>query len=130
MTVSDRIKNGSKGTKMPVSRFWACALSPTIFALLWTQKMRKTSKWIPIFALFVAVWFIIDAVSGNMLSDTSYSEDLVFPLSDTILVVYDRVIQIGSIALVVYFMFKWTTAYNLENFGYKSKREWKNATSA
>ena len=128
--VSDRIKTDSKGAEAPVSRFWACVFSPTIFALLWTQKMRKTLKWIPIFVLFVVVWFIIDVVSGDMLSDTSRSEDLVFSLSDTILVVYDRVIQIGSIALVVYFMFKWTTAYNLENFGYKSKREWKNATRA
>ena len=165
--MSDKIKTDSKGTEMPVSRFWACVFSPTIFALLWTRKMGKTLKWIPIFALFIAVWFVIDellyydldaavmpsisdigfyqervmgvvvpfldglfldAVSGGLLPDAIYSEDLVFVLSHIILVVYDLIIYIGSIALMIYFMFKWTTAHNLENFGYKSKREWKNAT--
>ena len=165
--MSDRIKTDSKGTEMPVSRFWACVFSPTIFALLWTQKMKKTLKWIPIFAFFVVVWFVIDellyydfdttimlsisdagfyqervmevvvpfmdrlfldAVGSGLLPDASYSEDLVFVISHIILVVYDLVIYIGSITLMIYFMFKWVTAYNLENFGYKSKKEWKNAT--
>ena len=26
---------------------------------------------------------------------------------------------------IAYYMFKWTTRYNIENFGHKSKREWK-----
>ena len=29
--------------------------------------------------------------------------------------------------MIVYFMLKWTTQYNLKHFGYKSKREWKKA---
>ena len=78
-----------------------CVLTYDLCAVM-DPEDEKTLKWIPIFVLFVVVWFIIDIVSGNMLSDTSYSEDLIFPLSDTILVVYDLVIQIGSIALVVY----------------------------
>ena len=163
--MSDRIKTDSKGTEMPVSRFWACVFSPTIFALLWTRKMKKTLKWILIFSLFTTVWFVIegllyydldaadmtrmsdvgfyqeyamevvmpfvdglfmDAVDGGLLPDVSYSEEMIFVLSYAVLVVYDLVV-LGSIALVVYFMFRWTTSYNLKNFGYKSKREWKNA---
>lgn len=30
----------------PVSRFWACFFAVGIFALFWTQKMKKTRIWI------------------------------------------------------------------------------------
>ncbi len=155
--MNDTPKTDLKDSKVPVSRFWACVFSPTILALLWTQKMKKTRRWIPIFSIFIVVWFIIDGLLyygfnpsnasdltdflfsaeiemdvivpliGGLLPDAVYSEDLAFVLSYSILVVYDLVIYIGSIALVIYSMFKWTTSYNLENFGYKSKKEWKNA---
>lgn len=36
---------------------------------------------------------------------------------------------LSSIAPIpaIYFMFRWTTQYNLERFGYKSKGEWEDA---
>ena len=164
--MSDKIKMDSKGAEAPVSRFWACVFSPTIFALLWTRKMKKTLKWILVFSLFTTVWFVIEgllyydldaddmtrmldigfyqehamevvvpfvegvflyAVDGGLLPDVSYSEEIIFVLSYAVLVVYDLIV-LGSIVLVIYFMFRWTTSYNLKNFGYKSKREWKNAS--
>ena len=47
---------------MPLSRFWACFFCCSIFALLWTQKIQKTRKWIPLFAIFVGVWFVADDI--------------------------------------------------------------------
>ena len=38
------------------------------------------------------------------------------------LVVYDGVIFLGTLVLAIYFMLKWTRAYNLETV--RSKKEW------
>ena len=46
-------------------------------------------------------------------------------LNDVNTYAWDWVVWIGIIFAMVYYMFKWTTRYNLENFGYKSKRDWK-----
>ena len=147
----------------PLSRFWACFFSCTIFALLWTNKISKTRKWIPLFVIFVTVWFVLDyilyppVIDENMsitesieyslyiaphhqletfLSGLMYEyfphsgnlDDLIFLISLSLIVLYHIVILIGSIFVVVYFMFKWITQYNIQNYGYKSKREWKKAT--
>ena len=125
--------------------------------------MHKTRKWIPLFAVFVIVWFILDYVlyppvideemaiteivgyslyvephyqleaflSGLMYEYFPHSgnlDDVIFLISFSLIVLYHTVIFIGSIFVVVYFMFKWTTQYNLKTCGYKSKREWKKAT--
>ncbi len=49
-------------TERPVSRFWACVSSITIFGLLWTQKMQKTRKWIVLFILYIFVVHIADGL--------------------------------------------------------------------
>ena len=49
-------------SEMPLSRFWACFFAGTIFALFWTQKMGKTAQWIPVFFMFLFVWFVLDVI--------------------------------------------------------------------
>lgn len=93
----------------PVSRFWSCFFSTSIFALNWTQKMKKTRKWLLLLPI------IIFGMVLNRIPNTSNN---VFDLSTIIL-------SLLTMILVIYFMFKWTTQYNLKNFGYTSKREWK-----
>ena len=162
--VSDLKITGDQATQEPLSRFWGCFFSCSIFALLWTNKMSKTRKWIPLFAVFVTVWFVLDYIlypppvidedmaiteivgyslyvephhhleaflSGLMYEYFPHSgdlDDVIFLISFSLIVLYHTVIFIGSIFVVVYFMFKWTTQYNLKTCGYKSKREWKKAT--
>ena len=41
--------------EQPVSRVWACVFSFSIFAVLWTNKMRKTRRWAVLFSLLVLV---------------------------------------------------------------------------
>ncbi len=148
--------------QQPLSRFWACFFSCSIFALLWTSKMHKTRKWIPLFVVFLTVWFILDYILYPLeidqdmtitesigyslyiephyhleifLSELIYDyfphsgnlDDFIFLISFSLIVLYHTVIFLGSIFIVVYFMFKWTTQYNLKACGYKSKREWKKA---
>ena len=148
--------------QMPLSRFWACFFSFSIFALLWTGKMQKTRRWIPLFVVFITIWFILDQLlyPSSDYSDIILSEDIdllsyiepnvrlekflsgmlndYFPnnehldgvislISFSFIVLYDVVLHIGSLLMIVYFMLKWTTQYNLKHFGYKSKREWKKA---
>lgn len=149
--------NNSNPVELPLSRFWACFFCCSIFALLWTGKIQKTRKWIPLFTLFVFVWFIADYMlyseyykspddfvdlifyiepnqkleifMYNMIngysSDTSDIEEFVFLISFVMIVLYNIVIIFGVVLANYYFMLKWVTAYNLENYGYKSKREWK-----
>ncbi|RNJ76194.1 MAG: hypothetical protein D9C04_02245 [Nitrosopumilus sp. B06] len=108
----------------PVSRFWACFFSHSIFALFWTIKMEKVQRWILIsilstgstyggfFAYFVAVEF---AEKSNVLYDMAF----VFGM-----ILFGMGIS-ASIVLPIYFMYKWASEYNVENFGYESKIEWK-----
>ena len=143
-------------TEKPVSRFWACFFSMSIFALLWTGKMQKTRKWILLFSLFVFIvffadptmypdgydensnfWHVLPNPSLEMFLDNTvkehlpdyYSTDLVFGLSYLFLSLYERIVFIGAFFIIIYFMHKWTSQYNFDNFGYKSKREWKKANS-
>ena len=98
----------------PVSRSFACFFSTSIFGLLWTQKMRKTRKWLLVclvsqIPIMIAFYIIFQLDIGN---------------------------DSGLIGIVLggyffswispcYFMYKWATAYNLKMFGYKSERAWK-----
>ena len=153
-------EDNTNADKMPLSRFWACFFCCSIFALLWTQKIQKTRKWILLFSMFVSVWFIADDilyssseptttmdesinslfyfepnprlesfmydVMGNYFPD-AYIDDIVFLFSLVLIVLYDVVIWIGVVLVNFYFMFKWVTQYNLKNYGYKSKKDWKKA---
>ncbi len=131
------------------------SLRYSIFALLWTQKMQKTRKWIILYALFFTVFVALDYLlypSSDIILfqnlDSPYiehneplvsflnpifyniapnenHEDVIFFLSFLLMALYELVVLFGVILVNVYFMLKWTTQYNLKNFKYKSKREWK-----
>ncbi len=58
-------------------------------------------------------------------SDISNIEEIAFLISFVMIILYNLVIILGIVLANVYFMLKWVTAYNLENYSYKSKREWK-----
>ena len=134
-----------KRGEQPVSRVWACVFSFSIFAVLWTNKMKKTRRWAVLFSLLVLVqvgdamlyaydddymysdWWIpkysnpylVDIMQGIVPDAAAYAVSVVLTIA------WDWVVWIGIIFAMVYYMFKWTTRYNLENFGYKSKRDWK-----
>ena len=44
-----------KRGEQPVSRVWACVFSFSIFAVLWTNTMKKTRRWAVLFSLLVLV---------------------------------------------------------------------------
>lgn len=94
---------------VPISRFWACVFVNSIFALLWTQKMKITRKWI---------WYMVVILSLD-----------IFGIVGSGLVAIELIDNLSILSFVlsiilIYLMFKWTTQYNLENFGYESKKEW------
>ena len=100
----------NKPEEKPVSRFWACFFSTSIFALLWTQKMEKTRKWILIMiitslgSIFVVI--VSETMEGLLLFITIFIPTIIFMF------------------LPIYLMFRWTTEYNLKKFGFKSRKEW------
>ena len=131
--------------EQPVSRVWACVFSFSIFAVLWTNKMKKTRRWAVLFSLLVLVQ-VGDAMlyaydDDYMYSDwwipkysNPYLEDLMqgivpdvaaYAVSVVLTIAWDWVVWIGIIFAMVYYMFKWTTRHNIENFDHKSKRDWK-----
>ena len=123
--------------------------------------MKKSRKWIPLFTLFILVWFVLDYILYPQLNtlDTTIVwfnphvvpnihlesfigvalyqafpnngnlDDVIFLLSHSLIILYELVIFIGVVFIVIYYMLKWTTQYNLDTFEYKSKREWKKATT-
>ena len=116
---ANNIKPTHNNNSEPVSRFWACFFSFSIFGLVWTQKMKKTRKWIPIFT-FVMITNIIDRILWHMdeyWNSTNAINEIIFWIYD--------LVSLGSLGLAIYFMLRWTTEYNLKVFGYKSKKEWK-----
>ena len=131
--------------EQPVSRVWACVFSFSIFAVLWTNKIKKTRRWAVLFSLLVLVHvgevMLYAHDDDYMYSDwwifkysNPYIEDLMqgivpdvvaYAVSVALTIAWDWVVWIGIIFAMVYYMFKWTTRYNIENFGHKSKRDWK-----
>lgn len=138
--------------EMPLSRFWSCLFSFSIFAPLWTGKMHKTRRWIPLFVLFIAVWFVLDPILNpipedfNIMTDEWFGpvesimtdtiknyipgddfDGIASSLSFSLSTLFFLVAYVGSLFILIYLMFKWTTAYNMDKFGYESKKEWKKA---
>ncbi len=132
--------------EQPVSRVWACVFSFSIFAVLWTNKMKKTRRWAVLFSLLVLVqvgdvmlyaydddyryysdWWIPQYSSPYLenLMQGIVPDVAAYAVSVVLTIAWDWVVWIGIIFAMVYYMFKWTTRYNFENFGYKSKRDWK-----
>lgn len=104
----------------PASRFWACFCAVFPLGLFWTQKMKKTQKWL-IIALGIPLlssWVSTEIIS--MISEISGERELY-----ALLPLVGMSIGLSAHTILIYFMFRWTTQYNLEHFGYKSKREWK-----
>ena len=117
----------------------------SIFAVLWTNKMKKTRRWVVLFSLLVLVHvgevMLYAHDDDYMYSDwwifkysNPYIEDLMqgivpdvvaYAVSVVLTIAWDWVVWIGIIFAMLYYMFKWTTRHNIENFGHKSKRDWK-----
>ncbi|RNJ77815.1 MAG: hypothetical protein EB830_01400 [Nitrosopumilus sp. H13] len=107
----------------PVSRFWACFFSHSILALVWTIKMKKVQKWILVTALAVGaefgglgIYFLISWLFDGI------------GMSAAAIIYGNISVSMGvsaGIILPIYFMHTWTTEYNMDNFGCKSRKEWK-----
>ena len=104
----------------PVSRFWACLFASSIFALFWTQKMKKTRRWLLVFIpLCLVSRFTWAATMQISQYSTRFGSESV-PLALTLF----EFLGIPILVAVIYLMFRWTTKYNLDNFGARSKKEW------
>ena len=114
---------------IPVSRFWACFFASSIFALLWTQKMKKTRRWIVIMFAPTTIMIVVPAIVVSYMTGMDMfatPEDMWD--TNALFTIFGFLIYIPvGIAVPIYFMFKWATEYNLLNFGYKSKYEWEQA---
>ena len=106
----------------PVSRFWACFFAASIFAPLWTQKMKKTRRWI---LLIVPLNFIM--YFGYILVGVgmNHSDLLYFSPGSRVIGLVPIFSWILTFAALLYLMFGWTTQYNMDNFGVCSRKEWK-----
>ena len=100
----------------PISRFWSAFFSAGIFALFWTLKMGKTRKW------------LLACILPQIIYSTLYVVFFDFPEPSIHLSpLLEFFIELGFLLLwvnAIYFMYKWTSAYNLKACGYTSKREW------
>ena len=116
--------------KKPVSRFWACLFAPSIFALIWTLKIKKTRKWLILIICTIVLSNVVINMNGEIIYDEYYkksmNQELMYfedhPTPD--LTMFIIIGFISPIPMII-FMFKWTTSYNLATCGYKSKGEWK-----
>lgn len=104
----------------PVSRFWACFFASSIFALFWTQKMKKTRRWLLVFIPLCLVSRFTLGLTMESLQYSFRSGSEPWPLALTLL----EFVDIPIFVAVIYLMFRWTTKYNLDNFGARSKKEW------
>lgn len=90
----------------PPSRFFACLFSGSLFALLWTYKIKKTRKW----PLLVSIELLVLLVGGII--DVSAGTEFTFT---TVMIL------LGITTIIrVHRMYKWITEYNLGIYGYKS----------
>ena len=100
----------------PISRFWSAFFSAGIFALFWTLKMEKTRKWILICILPQIIYSTLYVVFFDFQESSIHLSPLL-----------EFFIELGFLLLwvnAIYFMYKWTSAYNLQSCGHTSKRGW------
>ena len=107
----------------PVSRFWACFFSPSLFALLWTLKIKKTRIWILIIILSSFGTSAVSLLAELAILDVNLLDELSVFIFVAI-VIFGAIIQS---VVPIYFMYRWTSEFNLKNFGYESKAEWTKA---
>ena len=127
---NDKLGSNTSHEK-PVSRFWACLFSASIFALIWTLKLKKTRMWlILIIGINIGVAVLSTALigdTGNLTLEGDYNknymdQESIYPVLEMTSL---TIISFLSIIPFIILMFRWTTAYNLATCGYKSKGEWK-----
>ncbi len=110
-----------KEEEKPVNRLIVCISAMTIFGLYYTIKFKKTLKWLSlVFSPYVILFLgyvILELlfISGFEVQERDYH------MLDVIGVIVQLIVFIGSISL----MYDWASKYNLKNFGYESKKEWK-----
>ena len=126
----------------PLSTFWACFFSNSIFALLWTLKMNTTRKWlvlailqilVPLFAMI----FMLEYGGGTKHLDSfeafGFKNAGEYVLANLKLG-YVRLLFGGKILIVIailavtwmapiYFMSKWIKQYNRNNFEHTLKKD-------
>ncbi len=63
--------------------------------------------------------------SGAPDTTDAIADGTVRAASVVLTLLWDWAVPVGPVFAMIYCMFRWTTKYNLENFGCRSKREWK-----
>ncbi|ABK77138.1 hypothetical protein CENSYa_0505 [Cenarchaeum symbiosum A] len=104
----------------PVSRFWACFFAGSIFALFWTLKMKKTRRWLVVSLLSIPINMLIAYAAGEGYYAAEWTISHYYMLG----------VDLGFLALVIYLMYGWSTAYNMEKFGCSSRGQWNGAPPA
>jgi len=103
----------------PVSRFWACFFVNSLFSLWWLDKIEKIQKWVLYQFLILVLLIVIHVVLNTIFYDRPLRSDL-----SEILLTFFALYLVFNPVLLIIIMHRWATQYNLEKFGFKSKREW------
>ena len=111
-------KDNRKYGDAPVSRFWACLFSGSILAPIWTFKMGKTLKWLAVYGAVLGAVFLATVVA--MLIEGRGPDALTGALGLSLLAGYYGV----TYPFTIYFMWRWTSAFNREHFGHTNYRDW------
>ena len=105
----------------PISRFWSCFFSHGIFALFWTLKMKKTRMWLLLCILPQIIFSVIPYALIPLVPNGVENIYLGFFFVGVAYI--PMLLWVNSI----YFMYKWTSIYNLKEFGYESHGQWRSS---
>lgn len=84
--------------------------------------MKKTRMWI---VIIVVPIMIPIGVASTL--DTGLSDDRMGDAAAAAAFAYLAFLYVVGPVVSIYFMLRWTTEYNLGNFGHKSKGDWERA---
>ena len=85
--------------------------------------MGKTRMWLAIYGIILGA-AVLTLMASMLFSGADIAPAGMFGMSLVMLTVYYPWVPFP---FTIYFMFRWTTAFNREHFGYASKGAWKEA---
>ena len=105
-----------KDDPKPMSRFWSCFFAGTIFALFWTVPMKTSIKWAALYVGMFALALLIRVAS-----------EIAWRLDNPGAILGVGLVSFAPLIIMIIVMYRWVTAYNLEQFGYTTRSEWEKA---
>jgi hypothetical protein len=115
----------AQGAQKPVSRFWACIFANGLIGLLWSMKFKKARKHLVLLAVPVVVFVGISYTNTGVIDSELDPDMLTVPDSLDHTQTFGLVFSVVWAVVMMYFMYRWSTEYNLMTCGFESKGEWK-----